>query len=200
MSNTEPTSFGGVRRTRSAQTIGTSEKASEKAKSPMRYGHVETGRDTGYYSEGHSHNMGEAGGSNPSPRTFIFTWHERLGLEECPYLIRWKIETPAGSIRLHHWLGPDDDRAHHDHPWAFRTFVIKGGYTDWSPEGSQHLKAPATQKREAIHRHTVVPDLGGAWTVIVTGPKIRSWGFWADGVKFVKANKWFLSRGHHPCS
>lgn len=130
----------------------------------------------------------------------LIKWRERLGLPECPYVIRWRIEMPWGSVRLHHWLGPDDDRAFHDHPWSFVTFVLLGGYTDRSPDGDEHLSAPAFRRREAVHRHTVIPDPGGAWTVIACGPKVRVWGFWAGGMKFVKANKWFASRGHHPCS
>lgn len=126
-------------------------------------------------------------------------WHEKLGLPECPYVVRWRLETPWGSIRLHHWLGPDDDRAFHDHPWSFTTFILKGGYVDVSPAGSEHLHAPAVRHRTAEHRHTVHPCGGGAWTIIVTGPKVRTWGFWANGTKFIKANKWFASRGHHPC-
>lgn len=129
----------------------------------------------------------------------IIKFGERLGLDSCPYLIRWRIETPKGSIRLHHWLGPDDDRAFHDHPWSFVTFVLRGGYTDKNPGGSEHLRAPAIQYRSATHQHTVYPDEGGAWTIIVTGPKVRNWGFWLDG-KFRKANKWFLTFGHHPCN
>jgi hypothetical protein len=77
--------------------------------------------------------------------------------------------------------------------------VLKGGYTDFSPGRTEHLRAGAIARRRAEHRHTVVPDPGGAWTVIITGPKIRAWGFWANGTKFIKANKWFASRGHHPC-
>lgn len=126
-------------------------------------------------------------------------WAEHLGLPTCPYVIRWMIETPLGSLRAHHWLGPDDDRAFHDHPWWFVTFVVKGGYTDKTPHWVEHLRAPVIRRREAHHQHTVVPDEGGAWTVMVTGPKTRLWGFWQNG-KFVKANKWFLTRGHHPCS
>lgn len=126
-------------------------------------------------------------------------WHERLGLPECPYVIRWMVETPLGSLRLHHWLAPDDDRAFHDHPWWFLTFVLKGGYNDMSPDGCERLRAPAVRFRRAHHRHTVRPYIDGAWTVIITGPKERLWGFWL-GDKFVKANKWFLTRGHHPCS
>jgi hypothetical protein len=125
-------------------------------------------------------------------------FHEKLGLPECPYVIRWRIETRIGSIRLHHWLGPDDDRAFHDHPWWFATFVLRGGYTDRSPAGEEHLKAGSMRYRPALHQHTVVPDANGAWTLLVTGPKIRRWGFWLNG-KLIKANKWFLSFGHHPC-
>jgi hypothetical protein len=131
-------------------------------------------------------------------QNIILKMNERLGLESCPYVIRWRFETPWGSIRLHHWLAPDDDRAKHDHPWSFVTFVLKGGYTDASPSGDEHLKAPAIRYRDAEHQHTVFPDEGGAWTVIITGPKIRKWGFWVNG-KFVKMNKYFLTYGHHPC-
>lgn len=132
-----------------------------------------------------------------SPK-FIIKLNERLGLPTCPYLIRWRFESPWFSVRLHHWLAPDDDRAKHDHPWSFTTFVLKGGYVDSSSDGQHHLRAPAICHRAATHRHTVFPDPGGCWTVIVTGPKVRKWGFWVKG-KFVKMNKYFLTYGHHPC-
>lgn len=132
------------------------------------------------------------------PRVLV-RWRERLGLDECPYLVRWRLEVPFGSVRVHHWFAPDDDRAFHDHPWWFLTIVVHGGYTDRSPDGEDHLHAGSVRFRPALHRHTVVPDPGGAWTVIVTGPSLRAWGFWLGG-KFYKANKWFLQFGHHPCN
>lgn len=76
--------------------------------------------------------------------------------------------------------------------------MVRGGYTDRNPDGDEVLRAPAVRFRRALHRHTVVPLPGGAWTILVTGPKSRVWGFWADG-KFWKANRWFYRRGHHPC-
>lgn len=116
-------------------------------------------------------------------------------------MIRWRLEFRSWSVRVHHWLGPDDDRAFHDHPWWFGTVVLRGGYTDVSPAGSEHLRAGNVRFRRAVHRHTVVPDRGGAWTVIVTGRRIRPWGFWDHLTgRFVKNNKWFASRGHHPCA
>lgn len=135
----------------------------------------------------------------PGLRGFSFEWARPLGLPECPYVIRWMVETPAGSIRLHHWLAPDDDRARHDHPWWFVTFVLRGFYTDCGEEGGTHMPAGTVKFRPALHRHTVVPGPDGCWTFLVTGPKRRRWGFWR-GSKFIKANKWFSSYGHHPCA
>lgn len=128
----------------------------------------------------------------------LIRFREKLGLPECPYVIRWRIEFPFGSMRLHHWLTSDDDRALHDHPWWFWTIVLKGGYADKSPAGTDHLGRFSHRYRPAQHRHTVIPDESGAWTLLVTGPVVRPWGFWLDG-KFRKANKWFLTYGHHPC-
>jgi hypothetical protein len=220
--NWTPTRHGGFRRTRTgvAQKTGTTREASREAEGRAR-SNVEDGvGDVQYLVERRS-DKAEVGGSNPSPGTskkFILAFNERLGLPSCPYVIRWRLETPWFSIRLHHWLAPDDDRAPHDHPWNFTTFVLLGGYTDEStkpcdsncgPVGHvggcaakfktrEHLRAPAIRRREAAHQHTVFPDPDGAWTIIVTGPKVRSWGFWVKG-KFVKMNKYFLTHGHHPC-
>ena len=34
------------------------------------------------------------------------------------------------SIRVHQILRSDDDRHLHDHPWAFMTVILRGGYTE----------------------------------------------------------------------
>lgn len=103
-------------------------------------------------------------------------------------------------MRLHHWLAPDDARAFHDHPWGFVTFVLRGSYTDVSPGVVDHLNAFAVRVRHAQHQHTVHPDpVKGAWTLVITGPIVRDWGFWVQG-RFRKANKYFSSHGHHPCA
>lgn len=131
------------------------------------------------------------------PRVLV-RWREPLGLPQCPYVIRWRIEVPCGSLRLHHWLGPDDGRAFHDHPWWFLTLVLRGSYTDRSPAGDDELGTGSVRLRRAVYRHTVVPGPHGAWTLVLTGRRIRSWGFWPGG-RFRKANKWFAEAGHHPC-
>jgi hypothetical protein len=77
--------------------------------------------------------------------------------------------------------------------------VVKGGYTDCTPGVTEHLRMGSVRYRPALHQHTVFPDVGGCWTVLITGKPLRTWGFYPKG-KFVKANKWFLSYGHHPCN
>jgi hypothetical protein len=135
---------------------------------------------------------------NHSP-VLTMTWAEKLGLPQCPYVIRWKLEARLGSVRLHHWLKPDDDRAFHDHPWWFATVMLRGCYTDRSPAGDDVLMAGSARVRPALHQHTVIPGEHGAWTLMLTGPKSRAWGFWREG-RFLKANKWFARHGHHPCT
>lgn len=153
--------------------------------------------------------MAEVAGSSPRPglrknrrnairKHLSVKWGERLGREECPYLRRWGIVAGAFSVRVHHFYRSDDARFHHDHPWWFLTIVLKGGYTDSSEQGEDHLRAGSIRFRSATHRHTVFTDPGGVWTLILTGPNTRTWGFWVNG-KFKKANKYFFEHGHHPC-
>jgi hypothetical protein len=136
---------------------------------------------------------------------FGFKWGEWLGRPECPYLRRWAFNVGLFSIRVHHFMRSDDARAHHDHPWWFLTLVLRGAYYDISqgPEGEviDHLTPGSIRFRPALHRHTVVVEHarpGGVWTIILTGPNLRTWGFWPEG-RFRKANKYFKMYGHHPC-
>lgn len=144
-------------------------------------------------------NTAKVGGSNPSPRTRPWIeWRNPLGWPECPYLIRWLIDVRWFSIRLHHWRASDDARHHHDHPWWFLTFVLSGSYDDVGPEVTDHVKAGQWRFRPALHQHSVIVDKDGAWTILITGPAFRKFGFWVNG-KFKKANKYFLEHQHHPC-
>lgn len=125
-------------------------------------------------------------------------WRQQLGRSECPYAERWVLNLYFFSIRLHHFIRSDDARAFHDHPWWFITMVLRGGYTDRSPDGDDHLGVRSIRYRPALHKHTIVVDSGGVWTVLITGPQTRRWGFWVNN-KWKKSNKYFFEHGHHPC-
>lgn len=129
----------------------------------------------------------------------LITIGQKLGRPECPYMKRWVINFFLFSLRIHHWLSSDDDRNFHDHPWGFITFIIKGGYVDVSPLGEELMTPGKFKFRPALHRHTVKVNPGGCWTLMITGPELRKWGFWVKN-KFIKANKYFFKFGHHPCS
>src|ERR1700722_4369121 len=113
-------------------------------------------------------------------------------------MTRWVLDLGLLSVRLHHWTGSDDDRALHDHPWWFVTLVLAGGYRDVSEDGEDRVGPGSVRFRRATYRHTVQVDPGGCWTLLLTGPERREWGFWVGG-RFRKRNKYFYEHGHHPC-
>lgn len=137
-----------------------------------------------------------------------FCWREECGVEGCPYLVRWFIDLRLFSIRLHHFIGSDDERAHHDHSWGFVTIILKGWYDDVTDEGSERMKPGMIKYRPPHHKHTVQVGPEGVWTIILTGRRVQDFGFWAHtkGGKYrkFKSNKWFAMKGHHkpthPCN
>lgn len=119
--------------------------------------------------------------------------HFVIGGEHRPYLLRWFV-VPRNSfcnIYLHKFLRSDDDRALHDHPWTFLSLLLKGEYVEHRADGTQkHRKAGsvAFRRPNVLHRVELlqeVVDFGHftmhreapAWTLIITGPKRREWGF-----------------------
>lgn len=122
--------------------------------------------------------------------------HFIIGGADDPYLLRWYLipRNPFFNIYLHKFLRDDDDRALHDHPWWFVSLILKGGYSevvgtvDWQGHRTERRIYRAAGNlvfRPATHRHRVVlwrdqvaykPK--PCWTLIVTGRKKRTWGFW----------------------
>ncbi|RAV17480.1 hypothetical protein DQP57_00185 [Mycobacterium colombiense] len=120
--------------------------------------------------------------------------HFIIGGEHNPYLLRWFL-IPRNSfinIYLHKFKRSDDDRALHDHPWWFASLILKGQYIEHRDDGStRHRKAgsvalrrPNTLHRVQLLQEVVTSDAGWTmqrerptWTLIVTGPKLRNWGF-----------------------
>jgi hypothetical protein len=101
----------------------------------------------------------------------------------------WLI--PYGKIgiaaRIHHILRSDDNRAFHDHPWPYLTVILRGGYTEIRPifesgvyigEHRQWHGAGSILFRRADSWHRLeIPEGHSAWTLFITGPKVRRWGF-----------------------
>lgn len=119
-----------------------------------------------------------------------------IGGLERPYIRRWYV-IPRNrwlNLYLHHILRSDDDRALHDHPWANVSILLNGSYVEVMPDfacaptphtriaeiptfsrvrrrGSIVFRKPTQCHRLEIH------ERGGAWSLFITGPKVREWGF-----------------------
>src|SRR5260221_12600638 len=60
----------------------------------------------------------------------------RVIRDDCgnPYLVRLTlIELLGYSLKLHIILRSDRDRELHDHPWTFVTWMLAGGYWEYTP-------------------------------------------------------------------
>lgn len=114
--------------------------------------------------------------------------HMVIGGADDPYLLRWYMipRNPFVNVYLHKFLRSDDDRALHDHPWWFVSLILRGSYNEVTEAGTRHRRAGSIAFRPAEHRHRVQLDSNSwvsdrefpCWTLIITGRRSRTWGFW----------------------
>lgn len=141
-------------------------------------------------------------------RNLILKWAQNrepdfvIGGKETPYLNRHFLvpRNPFFNVYVHQFLRSDDDRAHHDHPWLFNiSWLIEGLYLEHTITAGGALvrtlrKAGDWKFRwgKAPHRvelfrparamgNSPARPMGKeipCWTVFVTGPRVREWGFY----------------------
>ncbi len=103
------------------------------------------------------------------------------GLDGSEYLVRRYLlpKNRILNIYLHKFLGSDDDRALHDHPWISFSVLLKGELVEHLADGSQlNLKRFALKFRTPSHLHRIeLPQGTTAITLFITGPVVRVWGF-----------------------
>lgn len=132
-------------------------------------------------------------------RELILRWAKNrepdfvIGGKDSPYLRRhWLIpRNRFFNIYVHEFLRSDDDRALHCHPWLFNaSWLIQGDYMEHTiPAGGTAVRTwrqtGAFKFRwwRSPHRIELVWDAGArrlipCWTVFITGPVVREWGFY----------------------
>lgn len=114
-----------------------------------------------------------------------------IGQQNNPMLKRWRLlQTPLFGLYIHFIYREDFDQVPHDHPWRFWSFVIRGGYTEslWPDARVPHAVQNTIKRGRlryfplgAAHRITFVKPK--TITLVLVGPKCRTWGFW-DGQRF----------------
>lgn len=105
-----------------------------------------------------------------------------------PYLHRWHLipKNRFLNIYLHRFVGPDQ-RVMHDHPWISLAYHLKGSFFERYAKSPEHRVKTRTISvgdwtyRGSTFLHYLLPPSTGAWTVFITGPKIRGWGFLTQG-------------------
>lgn len=107
-----------------------------------------------------------------------------IGPPADPLLVRYILfRTPAIGFFLHHMKRSDYDRALHDHPWPFVSFVLHGGYFevhDQTLDGQQvrEWRGPGSVLvRPAEWRHRFELVTKSSLTLVVVGRRSRKWGF-----------------------
>lgn len=119
------------------------------------------------------------------------------------YLHRWHVipRNRYFNIYLHKFLSSDDDRAHHDHPWYSVSFLLKGRAVELSKKRARRVIPwlwPVFRRATFSHRIELIE--GPVWTLFITGPKVRSWGFhcpkgWRHWSKFTTEDGLGVGRG-----
>lgn len=110
-----------------------------------------------------------------------------------PYLIRVTLFTCRWfSVKVHRIL-ESDDACLHDHPWAFISFIVSGGYTEYHDKYTvinlsefttyhkhtrikKHYRPGSVLFRAAKYAHRLELDKP-ATTLVFTFKKVRRWGF-----------------------
>lgn len=103
-----------------------------------------------------------------------------IGGRDNPYLLRWWLipRNPVFNVYVHLFLRSDEDRALHTHPWlANLSWLLEGQYLEHTPAGSFTRITGDVKARWGRAAHRIELTNGPCWTVFITGPRVRSWGF-----------------------
>lgn len=108
-----------------------------------------------------------------------------------PYLNRWFV-IPRNrwfNVYLHEFKRDDDDRALHDHPWWWCSVMLYGAYHEHTiAAGGIHRRrffeapgirfgGPTRAHRIELLRMPFTDAPAPCWTLFITGPRMRMWGF-----------------------
>lgn len=95
------------------------------------------------------------------------------------YLKRWHLFRKPGvrNLYLHHYLGSDDDRALHDHPWPSWSILFWGHLVEVTEQGEKRVWPLIPKYRSPQYAHRLILKSKTATTLFYTGKKCREWGF-----------------------
>jgi hypothetical protein len=106
------------------------------------------------------------------------------------YLERWGLECQWFGVFVHRMDAPDPGRDLHDHPWAFWSIILKGGYYEYrapvrtavqtdADALSVHRRPWSIRQMRLDECHRIYHlEHRQSWSLVFRGPRRRSWGFY----------------------
>lgn len=114
--------------------------------------------------------------------------------------LMWLTKGRYSSVRLHRIMRSDHDRHLHNHPFRYRSLILRGWYcevwpeyVDWEEpvEYSCYFYRGEWNRGSPVSFHRIASvSPGGVWTLFFMGPNSNEWGFMVDG-EFVKSTTYF---------
>jgi hypothetical protein len=114
-----------------------------------------------------------------------------------PYMRRWWVisRNRFFNIYLHQFMRDDEDRALHDHPWQSLSWLMRGElFENWASSFRVIREGQWVWRSATMAHRLSMLDIyrGRTWTLFITGPVIRGWGFhcpkgWVPWREFVDA-------------
>lgn len=113
-------------------------------------------------------------------------WKRRdIGWEEIDErFTRWEVfHCRWFSLLLHQLVAVRPHPECHDHPWWFFALVLRGGYNEYTAATGWVWRKPGSLLyRPAQWAHNVTTTKRGMWSLVLTGPRSRQWGFRSCGI------------------
>lgn len=112
------------------------------------------------------------------------------------YMHRWYLipRNRFFNVYLHKIIRDDTDEALHDHPWWSVSVLLKGRLLEVMQTTLRSPKRFLPVIRSAKLAHRLIVLDGPVWTLFITGPRIREWGFhcrngWVHWKDFTKPGR-----------
>ena len=111
---------------------------------------------------------------------FLIRWlpYKEIGWKEINEVFyRFQLlKSRFGNVYLHRLVAPISHPQSHDHPWDFVAIILWGGYWEEFRGYNKWRRAGTILHRKATDSHNVVCTKPN-WSLVITGPKKRDWGF-----------------------
>lgn len=102
--------------------------------------------------------------------------------------IAWVLQYFGIAVRVHKILRRDDDRTFHNHTWNFVSVILKNGYIEKTPvydsndfytgiNEQSYPKGSVIFRKDSDFHMLKLIDKKPTWTLFITGPDKRKWGF-----------------------